>query len=732
MGIISISEIIRIFRKYFFKICALSIAAGLIAGYVLSTSQTYTCTLGFKYNHSGAADGLAPDGESKLDPYEIQNPTIIQAAVKNMGLEDEMDVKGIRQNISISKIVTELDQEVSKSAALNGEKYDVNATEYEMKFTYDAGWGDEFGAKMFSNIMKEYDEFLLTKYYNKKKVNDFAKVFKDTGADYLVIAENINASLENTVAELEELAGYYPDFRSANTGYTFSELAALYQNMINIQYAKYFGNIRAGNLAKDKEMVIKSYQKKVKDLEEGMAVDSEIAENYKNAVSSFYNSYKQSGLYTQAERVQSNVDSSNNRDQDVLEDSDLEDYKNTYDDIILNYTEHATSATDAKHSIDYYNNIIASYINDTVSPENKKILEAENVKIMKEIKTLSAEYARIANESIDEVFHGEINDDLQYLILPEVSADKPVKFIAAFLMIIVFGLAFIGLIIFEILKKYVDGEEVMDALADDEDEKKVIDTSEMDEMHKEFYEQYLNDFEEFYLVYQNMVSDIEGADEHTEIFIRWQSPTLGAVSPGKIIACASDFGLFRELNDWIIGSAARRLAEIKKEKAKLPVMHINCPYEQIRDLALNDILLKHIKENKIPAKNICLELSGKDIGGCLEDIVLLNEMGILICIDKFENSEEDMAIISVVKPQLIKMSLDMINSDMYATSDEDVVEATMNMIGYFSEIVDKCHKNGIKTCVCGVEKRSQHRIVSKIGFDYKQGYFYGKPEKADE
>ena len=36
----------------------------------------------------------------------------------------------------------------------------IVATEYEMKFSYDASLGDEFGAKLFSNIIKEYDEFL--------------------------------------------------------------------------------------------------------------------------------------------------------------------------------------------------------------------------------------------------------------------------------------------------------------------------------------------------------------------------------------------------------------------------------------------------------------------------------------------------------------------------------------------------------------------------------------------
>lgn len=730
MGLLSITEMICIVRKYFLRILALSLAVGLIGGYVTTMIQTYTCTLGFKYNHKEAAEGLAPDGESKLDPYEIQNPVVIQAALGNMGLNNGVgDVKGIRQNISINKVITELDKEVSESAALLGEKYDIAATEYEMKFTYNAALGDEFGARMFSSIITEYDKFLLSKYYNKKTINDFAKVINNSSADYMIIADTMNSSIEDIINYLDEMAGYYPDYRATTTGYTFSELSLLYQNLRDIEYAKYYGNIRAGNLSKDREMIIKSYQKKVKDLQQELDINYNISENYKSEISTFYNSYKASGLYLQAERVRSNVDSTNNRDQDVLEDSDLENYKNTYDDIILSYAEHAGNATDASRTINYYNRIINAYIEDTVPIETKTRLIEKNKTILAEISALSAQYSDIANRTIDELYASMVNTDLQYLILPEVTTDKPVKFIAAFLTVVAFGLAVIAVFIFEVLKKNINIDSIKLAYGENENEKVVINTEDMDELHQLLYEQYLKDFEEFYLVYQPMVSGENEEILHKEVFIRWRSHQLGMVSPGKIIDVISDFGIFKQLNDWIIKNVCEDLATIKENRGTLPVIHINCPYSQINDFALNDIIIEHIRKNNIPAKNICLELVGKDIAESLEDIMLLEEMGIKICIDRFENSDEEREIIDVVKPGYIKMSLDILNSDMYATSDEDIIETTANMINYFSDIVEKCHKNGIKACICGIEKKSHDNIVSKMGFDFKQGYYYGKPER---
>ena len=728
MGLISIADIVRIVRKYLLVIVALSVAAAIFGGALTTATQTYTCTLGFKYNHSEAAEGLAPDGESKLDPYEIQNPVIIQAALKNMG-GDDFDVKGIRQNISISKVITDLDKEVSESAALLGEKYDVAATEYEMKFTYDASLGDSFGPKMFNNIIKEYDKFLFTKYYNKKSVVDFAKIINGSNADYIVIAETMNESIEDIISTLDLLAGDYPDFRSVTTGYSFSEFSRLYQNLRDIQYAKYYGNVRAGNLAKDREMVIKGYQTKLKELQESYDVNLEISENYKTEIKEFYDSYKEAGLYHQAQQMQNNLDSTNNRDQDVLDDRELEDYKNTYDNIVLSYASRASDATDAMHSIAYYNSIIKSFSEDNVPQQTKDALLAKNEIILDEITLLSAQYSQLANEAINELYASKINSDLQYLILPEVSSDKPVKLIAIFLGILTFGFAFIAVIGIELVKAFAAKTGLAKDLEASSEEKLVIDTSSMDELHKALYNQYLHDFNEFFLVYQPMVPTNAKDAPHSEVFIRWQSPELGLVSPGKVIECIDDFGISKHFNDWIIGKVCENLSDMNKKGSVLPIVHINCHYSHVNNFALTDIIIKHVSKYDIPASCLCFELVGKDITESLEDILLLEEMGTNICIDRFENSNEEQAIISVVKPKFIKMSLDILNIDMYATSDEDIDELSAHMLEYFSVVLYACHKNGIKACICGIEKKSQDMLVTQAGFDYKQGYFYGKPEK---
>ena len=252
----------------------------------------------------------------------------------------------------------------------------------------------------------------------------------------------------------------------------------------------------------------------------------------------------------------------------------------------------------------------------------------------------------------------------------------------------------------------------------------------MDRMHQLIYEQYRNGFDEFYMVYQPMIGGNAEDRRHFEAFIRWQNDEIGMVSPEKIIECVSDFGIFRSLNDFIIGHVCRDIAKMGKLD-RAPVVHVNCPSGQLHNFGLNDIIIKHISENNIPAECLCLELEVIDIAAALEDIMLLEEMDVDICIDRFENTEEEQEIIQVIGPKYIKMSLDSLNNDIYASTEEDLGKVSDEMEKAFMHVTEECRKNGIRSCICGIETEAQDELAQRAGFDYRQGYFYGRPERYD-
>ena len=714
VGMISIAAMIKGIRKYLTGIVAACLAVGMIACLAVSFTQTYTCSLDFKYTYSAAQEGLAPNGVDKLNPYELEKEEVVSAALKSIPGAEGISAEEIRNHFSISE----------EASAVPAEGDQVQPTEFKLSYTYSAKLGDAFGDRMLDALAKAYEEFILNKYYNKKHVADFMKSINEEKLDYLDIAHVISENIEDTISYVDEMAEEYPEFRSKRTGYTFHDISVMYQNLRDIQYAKYYGNVRAGNLSVDPKLALKNYNAKLAEASKNFAAHNQMAERYKGEISSFYDSYKASGLYDQA------LESGANRDTGDSED-DPEKLIDAYDNVVQSYTQEAAAASENARQIEYYNSIIRSLAADTVDQETKSRLIEKNKQILSELTALSASCSTAANTVIDEFFAGRAADDLQYMISKEATADNPALLIVILAMILCGGVLLIGVIVYEIIRRPM----AKGMGADHAGKQKTApqrNPEEMDEAHRITYDQYLNGFNELYLVYQPMIDCDTQEETHFEAFIRWENKTLGAVSPGIIVDFYSELGLIEDLNNWIIGAACRDIPVFKRSLRKMPVIHINCLYSEIIDFGLNEILVRNIKRYRVNPCCLCLELNGIGIASCLESIMTLNDRGIKIGIDHFEDSYQEKEIIDIIEPSYVKMSSDVFMQSTFATTEHEMIMAVDNMITYFSKVIERCHKKGIDVCICGVETRFQDNIVSQLGFKYKQGYYYKKPVRLEE
>lgn len=731
---INLVDLWNVIRKYFVRIVAICLLAGILCYFVVSISQTYTCTLNYSYNYEDALTGLAPDGESELNPYELKNPAVLQAAIDYMGLDDDtLTVEGLRNKITISEEITTLDKEVSESAAVLGEKYEVQPTEFSVTYSYKAGLGKDFGLMLFDGIIRSYDDFIISKYYNKKHITDFMSNIDVDSLDYLEVANTVENSIYDIVAYLDDYSSWYPDFRSVRTGYSFDELAKMYDDLVGIQQAEYYANVRAGNLSKDPELVIANYMADIKELESVRDVNTDESNNYKNLITHYYENYKRYGLYDQATSVQSTTDSTNTNNFDVYRDlhDDYDKLVNTYDKIVQAYTDTAAKAASATRTISYYNSIIDSFENDNVSKETKEDLLSKNEVILEEIRTISKSLSAVVNDTLDELYDSRVAGDVQYLMSTDISEDKPVILITLFAMIAVGGISAIFFVLYEyyFVKLPKKMKEEVDNI-DLEKDGVNIDPESLDYEQSIAYEQYKRGFEEFYLVYQPMMDVRKGNVTHFETFIRWQNEMLGSVSPSKIIELYAGMGIIRPLNDWIISQVCKDVPKIIGRLGHTPVIHINCLYSEIIDFGLNEILAKNVRKYKIPSSSICMELDGENVLSSLEDIITLKDMGIQICVDHFENKDRENEILRVIEPEYVKMSSAVFSQ--FEDSRERSKTGSESIDEYFTDIINRCNRQHINVCICGVENKEQDELVTRLGFRYKQGYYYGRPLRLSE
>lgn len=720
---LSIADLIRILRKHLLTAVAAAFLAAVCTLIGVRMLREYQCTLNFKYNYEGAGQELAPDGVSRLDPYEMQNPAVIHAALREMGLTigGDTTIEKIRNSMQISKIVTSQDQEVAESAAVMGEKYTFTTTEYQLVFSYRAALGEDYGKLICDGLIHAYDDFLIGKYYSKKVIPDFMSNLDRMNVDYMDMADIIDAQLTDVISTLSDYAQWYPDFRSRRTGYSFGELAALYSDVQQNLSAKVQGNIRAGSLTRDKELAIKGYKTLVRDLQMSEETNQSIADSYRSQIKTFYDSYKNAGLYSQASSTQAAQGYSNNRDGDILRDYDdkFDKLINTYDDIVLSYTESATNASNARRDRLYYESLISRLEQDSVPEESKARLLEKNEALLSTMTQMTGEYCAAANASIDELFDQRVAGDVQYLISTDVSASIPALPATLFASVVTFALVMMLALFLEIVRRseqsQPDGAPNRTLAPNDRE-------------HEAAYQQYKQGFPEFYVVYQQMHAAHAGLPPRYEAYVRWNSAELGEVTPGMILRYYGDMNLIMELNDWIVGTVCCDLPRFERALGVTPVIHINCMFSEVADFGMNSILRRHCRQANVAPSRLCVEMDGDDIMACLEEIVLMEKMGYQICVDHFENKLEERGILSVFKPDCVKLS-----GAIFAPQDgDDEQTAQTRTLAYLRQMHARCAGNGISLCVSGIENEKQYDLANSTLVDYRQGFLFGWPQRLEQ
>ena len=720
-GTTTVFELLMLLKKNPKRIIAAAILCGILAYFYASLTQSYSVQMNLQYTNPEAEDGLAPDGNA-LDPYDIMNPTVISSTLNKMG-DVKLSVEDVRNKMSVEKVLDVQTTELQQSKNELGEEFEVFATEYAIKYSYPASEGEEFGYELFSNLVKSYDEWYAEKYYRKTTVVNFMELIDEEKMEYMDICDSMKSNLTTIINDLYALSDSAPSFRSDNTGHTFYNIADSFQHLYDVDYKKYYANVRNALLCKDRELLIKSYAKKVKNNEEDLNKYAKNSEMYKGMISTFYNPYKASNLYTQAAKTQSTVGETNNKENAMVYNYDLELLVNTYDDIVLNYTDTGKAASELLRENEFYNKVILEYQNDNIDSATKEIALKTNEAIIKDMKARTKKFTDIANKTIEDFYDQKVADNLKYLVATSVTPTKSVPLIVVLAFIVGAGLMIIYLIFAEIFKKWYTNKSFDNNIAamvhqQDLPEEKL---EEFTAEERAVYNQYKRDFDEFYLAYQAIVSEDDEYNE-SEAFIRWNSSELKCeVSPVEFLQIFEKLSLLDELNEWIIRKACEGLKKLRSKGVRKHTVHINCASANLMNEEFEDKLFEIIDNYGIKPSQICLEIDSENIEHVYDVIDSLRISGIKICIDKCDSIFQMVDVICQLGIEMVKIDQKQI--------DEAVRE---HGYGYLGTSVDKINKSGIEICMMGVETSEQKKTAKNLGIVYQQGWLYNRPMKMED
>jgi diguanylate cyclase (GGDEF)-like protein len=210
-----------------------------------------------------------------------------------------------------------------------------------------------------------------------------------------------------------------------------------------------------------------------------------------------------------------------------------------------------------------------------------------------------------------------------------------------------------------------------------------------------------------------------------EALMRWQHPTLGAVSPVDFIPVAEETGLIVESGAWLLRESAAQLAAWTAERgpgARALHVSVNVSVRQLRDCALVDVVRNVLADTGLAPEQLWLEIteSGvmEDIDTALATLNQLRDLGVTLCIDDFGTGYSSLSYLHRLPVGIVKIDRSFVSRVGEDGTDEPVVRAVLAMTRAMN----------LRVVAEGIETEVQRDWLREQGCELAQGWLYGKAE----
>lgn len=226
---------------------------------------------------------------------------------------------------------------------------------------------------------------------------------------------------------------------------------------------------------------------------------------------------------------------------------------------------------------------------------------------------------------------------------------------------------------------------------------------------------------ELHLVYQPQVAISDGRLIGAEALLRWNSSTMGAVSPKEFIAVAEQTGQIVAIGQWVIQEACRDLKRWCELAGSEIHLAINVSPLQFRSDSFGSDLLETLRQNALPASALHVEITESAIMenpvDAMRIIAEIRKAGIHVALDDFGTGYSSLGYLKNIEIDYLKLDQSFIRTINVNDKDRAI---TRSIIALAKALELKVVAEGIETMDVWETLREQE-------CDYGQGWFFGRP-----
>jgi len=209
-----------------------------------------------------------------------------------------------------------------------------------------------------------------------------------------------------------------------------------------------------------------------------------------------------------------------------------------------------------------------------------------------------------------------------------------------------------------------------------------------------------------------------------EALMRWHSPTLGTVPPGKFIPIAEESGLIQPLGQWALNEACRQNAQWRADGLPVQPVAVNLSAVQFRHGNIVALIEQALRNSGLPPALLEVEVTEsvlmEDIEQVAQTLQRIKRLGITLAIDDFGTGYSSLSYLKRIRFDKLKIDRSFINGLPDAA---DNAALTVAIIGMAANL-------GLGTIAEGVETEAQRDFLRRHGCRQVQGYLYARPLDA--
>ena len=232
--------------------------------------------------------------------------------------------------------------------------------------------------------------------------------------------------------------------------------------------------------------------------------------------------------------------------------------------------------------------------------------------------------------------------------------------------------------------------------------------------------------EEFLVYYQPKYDPRTNKLTGAEALIRWESPELGFVSPGRFIPIFEKNGFITNIDHYMITHVARDQKKWLDAGYKCVPVSVNVSRAHFVEEDLAEQIRDMVDEAGTPHKYIEIELTESaffdDKKAMITTINKLKSYGFAVSMDDFGSGYSSLNSLKDMPLDVLKLDAEFFRGDSADGRGEIVV----------SEAIKLAKSLHMRTVAEGVEIKDQVEFLAGEGCDMIQGYYYAKPMPAAE